>query len=873
MESQTAGPLASPPPNNAFQHQARLYTIIHELNSLVGQKSSQVARSFFVSLTQTTGATSGRLFLVNEKGKPEYCLVLADGQMEEYDARSSPPLEEQALAGWIYRQRRGTLIADIASAPHWLSWDPTLAAFPTGSALAVPLLIADRPLGAVALIAAQPHHFTETDLAIITNLAGQTAVIIENTRLSNLTAQKQNTINALRQTTHTISTSLDLDQSLRAILSQLVQVVPHQYAMVLLREGRHIRPAAMTGFANAEELVQRTFTSADIPTVFHALNQGHVIVADSQDRLADLANLPFPQPLHAGAIAPLLTRGETMGAVVLGSLAPFVFDDQTIPTINAFADHLAIAVANHRLAQEKDRRLRELAYLNETGQAIISTLNLDRVLHLLLERVRALLQVDAASIALRDEQTGNLVFEAASGAGATGVLGVQLQPGQGIAGWVAETGKPLIVQDAYSDTRFFAEVDRKTGMRTEAILCLPIVLKGHVVGVIEALNPGPLPFDEHAVELLNALAGLAATAIDNARLFAQVRSAEARYEGLFEDSANPIIITDLRGTIIEVNRNACVLLGQSKDALCGTSLSAIHSAEGRADLMRALEQIQAGEDVVFQSAIPGDAQRRTVEIKGKKILVRGTPLIQWIGRDISAEIGLEQAREDMVRMIIHDLRNPLSNIMNSLDVLQDVIREQDDSVSRDELLGIAKRSGQRMLQLINSILDISRLETGQAVLETRPTDLAPLLQDAIEFIRPQTDIRDIQLDAELTPNLPQVDIDRDMIARVVLNLLDNASKFTQIGGAIRLTAIPVGSEIEIAVTDNGPGIPLGQLQSIFEKFTRVRRPDSPQGTGLGLAFCQLAVKNHGGRIWAESMPGQGTAIRFTLPVAAAPSSG
>lgn len=866
MESQTDGSSASPPANSPFQRQTQLYAIIHELNSLVGQKSSQVARGLFVSLTQATGVTSGRLFLVNEKGKPEYCLVLADGQIEEFDGRSSPPLEEQALAGWVYRQRKGILIADIASAPHRLSWDRTLAASFTGSALAVPLLIADKPIGAVALVAAQPHHFTETELAIITNLAGQTAVIIENTRLSSLTAQKQNTINALRQTTHTISTSLDLDQSLRAILSQLVQVVPHQYALVLLREERRLCPVAMTGFADTEELVQRTFTSADIPTVFHALNQGRIVVADNQDRLADLTTLAFPQPLHAGAIVPLLARGETIGAAVLGSLAPFAFDDQNIPTINAFADHLAIAVSNHRLAQEKDRRLHELAYLNETGQAITSTLNLDRILHLLLERVRALLQVDAASIALRDERTGNLVFEAAAGTGATGVLGVQLNPGQGIAGWVAETGKPLIVQDAYSDTRFFAEVDRKTGMRTEAILCLPIVLKGHVVGVIEALNPGPMPFDEHAVELLNALAGLAATAIDNARLFAQVRSAEARYEGLFEDSANPIIITDLRGIIIEVNRNACVLLGQSKDALCGTSLTEIHSAAGRSDFLPALEQIQTGEDVVFQTTIPDDAQRRTIEIRGKEILVRGTPLIQWIGRDISAEVGLEQAREDMMRMIIHDLRNPLSNIMNSLDVLQDVIKEQDASVSRDELISIAKRSGQRMLQLINSILDISRLETGQAVLETQPTDLVPLLQDAIEFIRPQTDIRNIQLDAELAPDLPQVEIDGDMISRVVLNLLDNASKFTQIGGAIRLIARVMGSEIQIAVADNGPGIPPGQLHSIFEKFTRVRRADGPQGTGLGLAFCQLAVQNHGGRIWAESIPGQGTTIRFTLPV-------
>lgn len=171
-----------------------------------------------------------------------------------------------------------------------------------------------------------------------------------------------------------------------------------------------------------------------------------------------------------------------------------------------------------------------------------------------------------------------------------------------------------------------------------------------------------------------------------------------------------------------------------------------------------------------------------------------------------------------------------------------------------------------MHQLISSILDIGRLETGQAILETRSTSLVPLLRDAVEFIKPQTDIRDIELIVRVAPDLPRVEIDRDMISRVVLNLLDNASKFTQVGGTIILTAKALGSKVEIAVADNGLGIPPDQLPSLFEKFTRVRHKDGPEGTGLGLAFCKLAIENHGGRIWAESILAQGTTFRFTLPI-------
>ena len=143
--------------------------------------------------------------------------------------------------------------------------------------------------------------------------------------------------------------------------------------------------------------------------------------------------------------------------------------------------------------------------------------------------------------------------------------------------------------------------------------------------------------------------------------------------------------------------------------------------------------------------------------------------------------------------------------------------------------------------------------------------MIPLLHDAVEFVRPQADMRETHLSTNFDTRLPKVEIDSDMISRVVLNLLDNAIKFTQMRGTVSLTANALGNMIEIAVTDNGPGIPPDQLNSIFKKFTRVRRQDSPKGTGLGLAFCRLAVNAHGGRIWAESTLGQGTTIRFVLP--------
>ena len=847
-------------PETKEQRQAQFYAISRDLNDLASASPTKVAQHLFTALVRGTGVQSGYLLLVDRQGWPTYALILTDGRLDEHDT-TAPLQHERRLTEWLCRQRHGVLVTDTATDPLWSSWTQG------GEGLGAALKVADHSLGALTLIAQQPNHFDEDDLARITNLAHQAAIIIENSLLNARVSQKQKALDVLQQTAHTINSSLSLDQTLYAILDQISQTIRCQGAAVLLREDRHLWLAASTGFADADALASSTFTPTNASTMFRALRQRRTITVSDSRQVADLGLLTLAEPIHAWALTPLTVKGKILGLIILAHQQPYTYGDQSIATLNAFADHVAIAVATHRLTRETDQRLRELDFLNETGQAITSTLDLEHILKLLLERVRDLLQVDAVSIALQDEQTDELVFEAASGEGSVGVMGVRLKPGQGIAGWVAETGKPLVVHDVRRDSRFFSEVDKRTGMTTQAILCVPIVLKGHVVGVIEALNPGQqVSFDKQNVELLNALSGLAATAIDNARLFARVRSAEARYERLFEDSANPIIITDLNGVIIDINRNACSLWGKSKENLQGTNLTHFHSATNTQDFVAPFRHILTNQQTIFNTHILSNNQRLTVEIKGKQVPVKGDTLIQWIGRDVSAEIELEQTREDMVRMIIHDLRNPLANIMNSLDVLGDVVLNNAEDVSPEELLHIATRSGRRMHHLISSILDIGRLELGQAILNTEPTDLIALLNDAMQFIQPQMDIRNISLTANVDPALPQIEIDEDMITRVVLNLLENAIKFTQVGGAVGLTAKTLGPVVEIAIDDNGPGIPPEHQKTIFEKFMRVPHKEKPTGTGLGLTFCRLAVKAHNGNIWVESTPGQGSTFRFTVPI-------
>jgi NtrC-family two-component system sensor histidine kinase KinB len=862
MESETANPSASPPTTSQTQFQAQLYALLAELSSLKGQNRATIARTLFLGLTRITRVNSGRLLLMGDKGSPGYVLVLVNDHLNAYSDATSPPLEKQGLAAWCARQHQVVLISDVSTDPRWTTWREFPEADSAGSVLAVPIVAASRISGALVLVSDQPDYFGLPHVEMVSSAVDHAILMMENIHLESALAQTRNRLEALRQTAHALNHSLDLDQVIYGVLRQILQTLPYAYGMVLLQEEECLVPIAAVGL---EEQVDKELTGIQLPEIFLALDQGRTITV-TREIQQEMEWMGFPRSLGTGLVVPINVRRETLGMIIMADAQPKTPTGWITATANTFADHLAVAVAYHRLKRTTERRLRQLDFLNESGQAITATLDLERILQLLLERVREILRIDAASIALRDEQSGDLVFEAASGEGDAEVLGVRLAPGQGVAGWVAETGKPLVVQDAYNDARFYAQVDQKTGVRTQSILCIPIVLKGRVVGVIEALNPDNGPFDQQAIELLSSLAGLAATAIDNARLFARVQSAEARYAGLFQDSANPIILTDMRGIIVDANRNACDLLGQGLVALRDTHLTLSYSADDRAEFEKAQRRIEEDEEATFQATISQAGHHSIVEIRAKQIQVDGTPLIQWIGRDISAELELEQMREDLVHMVIHDLRNPLANIMNSLDVLQDVIQEQDPDVSQEELLTIAKRSGRRMHQLISSILDISRIEAGQVMLDTQASDLPPLLEEAIAFVKPQIDIRRINVLTEWESNLPQVNIDNDMILRVVLNLLENAVKFTPMDGSITVKARTRETEVIVSIADTGPGIPEDQLQAIFAKFTRIRHKNAPRGTGLGLAFCHLAVKAHGGSIWTESILEQGSTFFFTLPI-------
>jgi two-component system, NtrC family, sensor histidine kinase KinB len=364
--------------------------------------------------------------------------------------------------------------------------------------------------------------------------------------------------------------------------------------------------------------------------------------------------------------------------------------------------------------------------------------------------------------------------------------------------------------------------------------------------------------------LIQAIADMAGIAIYNARLFQSREVAVQRYYELFNDSIYPIMITDWHGVILEANREAQLTSGLGLDKLRGISI--LEMQEPRDILEIRKLELKKGKTIQYEAGLKTSKEVfLPVEIFIRKINFKGVESLQWILRDLSTKKELDSLRGDLISMIYHDLRSPLANIIASLDILGNLLPVESNS-DLSSVFSITNRSVDRMQRLINSLLDINRLEAGQSIIVKKTAAINELANDARDAVIANLEGRQQILKLEISKKLPTIQVDIDMIRRVMINLLENAAKFTSAEGMVTLGAEVAKKDLRIWIDDEGPGIPTSMRFMIFEKFNRLPVEGSPKGIGLGLAFCKLAVEAHGGKIWMEPRTPKGSRFIFTLPI-------
>ncbi|NOY98605.1 MAG: GAF domain-containing protein [Chloroflexi bacterium] len=562
---------------------------------------------------------------------------------------------------------------------------------------------------------------------------------------------------------------------------------------------------------------------------------------------------------------PLLAREKMVGVLTLVHSLPNAFGPEHLELMQAIADQAGIAVLNARLYTESQRQARVMTALAEGAVTINASLQFEDVLQRILNQTIQALQVETVALALVEHSSGDLVFRAATGQNAGNIIDRRVPIGEGIVGKVAREGRGMVIP-VVRDEKRYTETDRFGGIKAQAVAVAPIQAQGKVIGVLEAINPASGSFDPDALLVMTGIGSLAGTTIQNAQLFEQLQVAHKRYRELFEDSIDPILITDWEGRILEANRMAVSLSGYDDKKFRSMSIDQIHEVNwGKIGLE--FENLRTDETCNYESMLHRqDGKTVPVEVYVRRVQFEETDSLQWTLHDITERKELDTLRDDLTAMIYHDLRSPLANVVSSLDVLSGMLAGKDNQ-ALESLLTIATNSTARIQRLVSSLLDINRLESGQPIVAQQSVSPAALVEDALKAVSTAAESRRQTLQSNLPADLPNVWVDEDMIRRVLINLLENATKFSPVDGKIGVGAKADGDWVSLWVQDNGPGISPEDQERVFDKFTRLKGKNKPAGLGVGLAFCRLAVEGHGGRIWVESQPEQGSRFCITLPVA------
>jgi NtrC-family two-component system sensor histidine kinase KinB len=234
-------------------------------------------------------------------------------------------------------------------------------------------------------------------------------------------------------------------------------------------------------------------------------------------------------------------------------------------------------------------------------------------------------------------------------------------------------------------------------------------------------------------------------------------------------------------------------------------------------------------------------------------------------RDVTRLTELDRLKSEFVMIASHELRTPLTSIGMSIKLLLEKSMEKLDE-KEQQLLLAAHEDLQRLKNLVSNLLDLSKIEAGKMAMEFENISVHSLCQNATSALKTQIDARGVNVTLDLHSDLPYVKADANKIIWVLTNLISNAVRYTDSGGQLRLSAERLDPYIHVSVSDNGPGIPFEAQSKIFDKFVQIKSDKAIGGGGLGLTICKEIVRAHGGTIWVDSTPGEGSTFTFTLPI-------
>ncbi len=783
------------------------------------------------------------------------------------------------------------------------------------SRMIVPMVARERSIGVVELEYAFPDFdFGISEQRIARTMANQVAVAIDNALLQLETQSQVEQMMTITELSQRIAGTIELDEMFAMLRVQLPNLLRAKNLYIAVYDAVTDEISYPVSIEGGEEKPRDPHPlNGDVASYLVKRHMTLFLFGAMLEGLAKNLKLTHLPPRVQSLLGlPLSVRGDAIGGIVVYDMDdPNAFSGSDQNVLKTIAGQISVAIQNARLFQEQrafTQRLEEavnratedlirerdrLETLFEVTGILTASLDTEATMSRALDRLAAAVGAPNGTIFRYEEATANLELQAMVGRTPYDLGNVKPEEMPcmecGLTAWLIENRESLLIGDLAKDARF-SSVDT-----FHSVIAAPLEIGEDLLGVIVLMSPEMDAFDKGHLQLVTTASSQIATAFNNAILYNKVREqshqmgqmlrtsqTEAAKSGaILEGVADGVMFADQKGQIVLFNDAAERILGVSGENVVGQPLSRLAGIYG--------DQAGAWFDAIRSWSAQGTSSENGEEairyleerfqLGDRFVSVHLSPVTmqnQFVGtvslvRDITRDVEVDRMKSEFVSTVSHELRTPMTSIKGYADLL--ILGAAGPTTDQQgQFLKIIKENADRLSALVNDLLEISRLEQGKIQLERIRVDVGEILNGGLQDLQDmgKEEQKELVIEVDAPPEMPAVYVDPARMNQVMENLVTNAFQYTPAGGKITLSAraLPNEEGVEISVRDTGMGMTEETLKHIFERFYRGSNAvvmETP-GTGLGLSIVQQLVEMHGGKIWAESEPDEGTTFTLTLPI-------
>ncbi len=871
-------------PHGITRSQHRLRRQVEELSSIAEMSKAIRANLELDDLLKVVYEQVNLLLEVDtftvalyEGSKLQFPLTMRAGAADN----TSLPSDENAAIQRVLRSQ----------APLLISQPATVSVY---SLIGVPLLSGGHLLGAMLAASTHPRRrFDADELRLLSIVAATTGVALENAQLYRQQKERVGQLAMLNRILALLTDTLSPETVLDTVISSASMVAEATAVAVYLFWDDAKSTLALVRSAGLSSEFQAELPDPVIAALAKTqpIDYQKVITVTDVERdmqATYLRDVMKREHKAAWIELPLSFQGVGLGVLALYYDEPREFSPETIELLRAFANQGAQAITNARLYAITDealeRRVGQLLALATIGHQLSATMELQTICDLVIDYAHESTGATAAALLLTNEAY-EITNVSSYGYPPNAVTVDRKLVVGGLSGQAVRSRDVVMVGEVQTDLNYVAFLPE-----TRSQLSAPILWNENVVGVITLESDKANAFTEEDSYFVTQLANQAISAIENARLFRTISEARDRMQVILNTVKEGLILIGATGEVVLANPRVR-LMGLKPDDLIGKSLLELLDQPDltlsdrlgfrtSGELQRLIKELRSPDGFPIH-----EAKAYTFEDDNVRYIERqefpvydenDQPLgVLLVFYDETEEARLNKTREEVSQMLIHDLRSPLTSVTTSLKLLTDLVPKDNQYRPVIETTVDAGRSAiRKLLGRVDSLLDVSKMEQGFMPIDAKPTELATLVDNVCVEVSPMAQDLDVTIRSDLNADLPPLEIDADKIERVLLNLVDNALKFSPADSTVIVRAHEPGAEgaapgfVRIDVVDSGPGVPDEYKMMLFDRYVQIRgRKGARRGTGLGLTFCRLVAETHGGRIWIDDNPTGGSIFSFTLPVA------